>query len=234
MTEKAAPPLTHLAIIMDGNGRWAKRHLRPRAFGHKQGAEALRNILKPVARLGIKYLSVYAFSHENWQRSEEEVRDLMQLLKLYLSKEVDTLIDNNIRLRISGDISRFDAKTQAQLQEALNRTEGGTALTLNICLSYGARQEILHACKELIRSGADADSITTDDISSHLYCADIPDPDLLIRTGGDCRISNFLLWQCAYTELYFTECLWPDFNETILKEAYDAYCARERRFGRRP
>ena len=234
MTQQAASPLTHLAIIMDGNGRWAKRHIRPRVLGHKQGAEALRNILKPVARLGIQYLSVYAFSHENWQRSEEEVQDLMQLLKLYLSKEIDTLIENNICLRISGDVSRFDDNTQAQLHDALERTKNGAALTLNICLSYGARQEILHACKTLMLSGANARDITTHDIATHLYCADIPDPDFLIRTGGDYRISNFLLWQCAYTELYFTDCLWPDFDEAELQRAYDTYLTRERRFGRRP
>jgi undecaprenyl diphosphate synthase len=234
MTTEQASALTHLAIIMDGNGRWATRHMRPRAFGHSRGAETLRNLLKPTAELGIKYLSVYAFSHENWQRSQEEVQDLMQLLKLYLNREITTLINNNIRLRISGDVSRFDEKTQRQLDDALERTKGGTSLTLNICLSYGARQEILHACKQLIAKGADAETLTTEDIRAHLYCPDIPDPDLLIRTGGDSRISNFLLWQSAYTELYFTDILWPDFTPEALRTAYDAYQLRERRYGKRP
>ena len=216
---------------MDGNGRWAKQHKRPRSFGHKKGGEALKGLLKPCADIGIEVLSVYAFSHENWQRSQEEVNDLMGLLQLYLDKELDNLIEHRVALMISGDMTRFPAKTRRQLDHAIEATKEGDQLTLNICLSYGARQEILRACQALCASGERV--IDEKMLEKQLYTAQLPELDLLIRTGGELRLSNFLLWQAAYAELYFTDILWPDFDEAALRAACEAYGMRERRYGRR-
>ncbi len=222
---------------MDGNARWAKARKRPVGFGHKQGAEALRSILKPCAELGITCLSVYAFSHENWSRPAEEVSELMTLLNLYLKREVPVLVENGIRLHVSGDVSRLPPATQKAIAAALSATAAGTTLTLNMCLSYGSRQEITQACKTLARR-VKAGELLLDDICEatinyYLYTSALPDLDLLIRTGGDFRISNFLLWQSAYTELYFTDILWPDFDATALKQACAAFAKRERRYGSR-
>jgi undecaprenyl diphosphate synthase len=227
----------HVAIIMDGNARWARARKRPVAFGHHAGAEALRNILKPAAELGITCLSVYAFSQENWNRPAEEVSELMGLLDRYLTHEVPELVKNDIRLYISGDITRLSTKTQKAIENALKTTESGKALTLNICLNYGARQEITRACQmlaERVKNGEiQLGDIGEATISQTLYTASLPELDLLIRTGGDFRISNFLLWQSAYTELFFTDILWPDFNAEALKQACAAFSARERRYGGR-
>ncbi len=232
-----SPPPRHVAIIMDGNARWARARRRPVAWGHKQGAEALRKLLKPVSTLGIEALSVYAFSQENWNRPAEEVSALMGLLDRYLTHEVPELVTNGVKLHISGDISRLSVRTRKAIAKALEATENGTNLTLNICLNYGSQQEITHACRTLAERYKTGE-ITLEDISErgitgNLYTAALPELDLLIRTGGDMRISNFLLWQSAYTELYFTDILWPDFNETALKEAIMAFNARERRYGGR-
>ena len=228
---------THVAIIMDGNARWAKARHRPVGFGHKQGAEALRAILKPCVDSGIRVLSVYAFSYENWLRPVEEISELMTLLNLYLKREVPILIEHGIRLHVSGDITRLPAATQKAVYTALNATASGERLILNICLSYGARQEITHACRVIAQRVADGvlnpQDITEATISAALYTAALPDPDLLIRTGGDKRISNFLLWQSAYTELVFTDTLWPDFDAAALQSACGEFATRERRYGSR-
>jgi undecaprenyl diphosphate synthase len=227
----------HVAIIMDGNARWARARMRPVVFGHRQGAEALRGILKPAAELGIQCLSVYAFSQENWNRPADEVSELMGLLDRYLTHEVPELIKNDIRLHISGDTTRLHAKTQHAIASALKATETGTAITLNICLNYGSRQEITRACQTIAercaRGEISPDTIQEQDIVAALYTAPLPELDLLIRTGGDFRISNFLLWQSAYTELFFTDILWPDFDAAALNAACETFAARERRYGGR-
>ncbi len=238
LLETATPTIPrHVAIIMDGNARWAKARGKSVSYGHKHGAEALRNILKPCADMGIAVLSVYAFSSENWSRPQDEVSDLMLLLDMYLRKELKTLVKNDIRLHVSGDISRLPASTVKQIEKAEATTKDNTTLTLNICLSYGARQEITEACRTLaqqcVSSQLSPDAITEETIQQQLYTAQLPDPDLLIRTGGDMRISNFLLWQCAYAELYFTDTLWPDFDAQALQQACTAYSERERRYGKR-
>ena len=225
----------HVAIIMDGNGRWAKKRLLPKIAGHRKGAEALRNLLRPAYDLGIHHLTVYAFSSENWQRPEEEVSDLMQLLKAYLKNEVDTLVKNNIRLNIIGHLALLSEDIRQQITHAQARTAHGTALELTICLSYGARQEITHAVQQLAQEVANGslspDDITDATIHTRLQTHPLPEPDLLIRTGGEKRLSNFLLWQSAYTELYFSDVLWPDFTPEHLKDACSDFTSRERRYG---
>jgi undecaprenyl diphosphate synthase len=237
MTLPSSVTLKHIAIIMDGNARWAKAHRRPVGFGHKQGAEALRAILKPCVEHGIECLSVYAFSQENWSRPAEEVSELMTLLNLYLKREVPQLVEHGIRLHISGETSRLPAATQRAIEKALIATAGGEKLTLNICLSYGARQEITRACQavaaKVARGELAVEEIDEAQIAAQLDTASLPELDLLIRTGGDYRISNFLLWQSAYTELYFTDILWPDFDAIALARACEAFSARERRYGGR-
>lgn len=233
--------LNHLAIIMDGNGRWAKKRLLPIAAGHKKGAETLKNLLSACAKQGIKYLTVYAFSSENWRRPEEEVSDLMKLLKYYLSKELDTLHKNNIRLHVIGDKSALSDELQKKITDAEELTASNDDFHLSVCLNYGARSEITNAARNIAQMALDG-KITQDNIdskideqfiSSQLYTADIPDPELLIRTGGEIRLSNYLLWQMAYTELYFCDCLWPDFDAGELQKAIDWFEGRQRRFGGR-
>lgn len=227
----------HLAIIMDGNGRWAKKRKLPRAIGHRQGAETLRETMRHCRELGIRYLTVYAFSAENWERPEDEVRDLMGLLKLYLKQELPTLLENRIRLHIIGDISRLPEDIQQLIAEMEDKTSAFDNFHLGICLSYGARQEMLLAAKRLALDIADAkvakENICEELLETYLHTKRFPDPDLLIRTGGEKRLSNFLLWQSAYTELYFTDVLWPDFGAEDLKKACDEYASRERRYGKR-
>lgn len=227
----------HVAIIMDGNGRWAKSRGLPRVAGHKRGAEALRKILEGCKGLGLEYLTIYAFSSENWNRPQTEISDLMELLSYYLQYEIDTIHKNNICLRIIGDRARLSKNIQKQINDAEALTEKNTAFVLNVALSYGARQEILRALQGIlsdVESGVlNKDEISEATISSYLDTATLPDPDLLIRTGGDQRISNFLLWQSAYTEFYFTPTLWPDFSLDSLKEAINEYAQRERRYGGR-
>ncbi len=230
---------SHIAIIMDGNGRWANQRHLPRKIGHRQGAEALRTILTYCRELPfLTHLTVYAFSSENWNRPEDEVTDLMQLLTHYLSKESKTLHENGVRIRFIGDRSRLQDEIRAKLQDVETLTATNHKFTLVIALSYGSRQEIRRAmaklAKEIVAGTLSPEEISEDAIASALDTYDIPDPDLLIRTGGDQRLSNFLLWQSAYTEFYFSDALWPDFTPDHLNEAIQCFGQRERRFGTRP
>lgn len=226
----------HVAIIMDGNGRWAKKKGKIRVFGHEQGARAVRKTVEGAARLGIQYLTLYAFSTENWGRPQYEVDALMHLLIRSLNKELKTLNNNNIRLKAIGDLASLPANAAKELEKAIAETSGNDGLTLILALSYSARWEITHTIREIARLVAaqtlNPDDITDQTVADHLCTALVPDPELLIRTSGEMRISNFLLWQIAYTELYFTETLWPDFNEEHLYEAILDYQNRERRFGK--
>jgi undecaprenyl diphosphate synthase len=225
----------HIAIIMDGNGRWAQARGLPRIAGHRNGAEAVRRTVRAAGDLGIPYLTLFGFSSENWKRPLAEVDDLMGLLRHYLRGEIAELHRNNVRLRVIGDRGRLapDIVTLIANAEALTRDNGGVNLT--IALSYGGRDEIISAVRGLIGKVASgelaADAIDEAAISRHLFTADIPDPDLLIRTSGEQRISNFLLWQCAYSELVFTKTLWPDFGRADLEQAIADYGGRERRYG---
>lgn len=236
----AAPPTppVHVAIIMDGNGRWAKARGLPRTAGHKRGAEAVRRTVEAAREMGVSYLTLYAFSSENWKRPTGEVTDLMGLLRLYLRNEVANLHKNGIRLRVIGDRSRLSRDINALIDESEAKTANNTALTLVLALSYGGRQEIADAARRLARDVAmgrlDPDSIDEDALAARLYTADIPDPDLLIRTSGEKRISNFLLWQSAYAEFVFTDVLWPDFDRTHLEDAIRDFHGRERRYGNAP
>lgn len=227
--------LNHLAVIMDGNGRWANSRMLPRAAGHKKGAETARNLINSAKDAGIKYLTLYAFSSENWGRPAEEVNDLMNLLRFYLDKEIGNLHDSGIKIRIIGDLEKLSDDIRQKISKAEKLTENNSDLNLNIALSYGSRHEIVSAAKKLAEDIA-AGKIKDEDVNEksfqgYLYTAGIPDPDLLIRTGGDQRISNFLLWQSAYTEFYFTPVLWPDFSEKELAAAIEEFYKRERRFG---
>lgn len=222
---------THVAIIMDGNGRWAQQHGMPRTMGHKKGAEVLRKLLVPAKEMGLKYLTLYAFSSENWGRPAEEVSDLMGLLQYYIEKEIVLLHQHQIRLRVIGDLSLVSKGMAQKIEKAMQETAQYTDLTLVIALSYGSRQEITHAIRQMIQANIPAEQIDETTISQYLYTKEIPDPDLLIRTGGEQRLSNFLLWQSAYTEFYFTPILWPDFDASHLLKAVEDFAGRERRFG---
>jgi len=220
----------HIAIIMDGNGRWAKKRGKPRTFGHKNGATTLRRIVGSAQKIGIKYLSVYAFSTENWKRPNKEVNFLMKLLKNTIITELnDFVAEKAIKIRFLGDIAALPSGLQLQIKKAEEKTTNTKGMQLNIMLNYGSRKELVNAVNCLIKKGVQ--EITENNFSNHLYTKDIPDPDLLIRTSGELRISNFLLWQLAYTELWFTDKYWPDFNEEDLLEAIKTYQKRNRRFG---
>lgn len=225
----------HVAIIMDGNGRWAKARSLPRVAGHKKGADALREIMNGCRDAGVKYLTIYAFSSENWKRPAIEVKDLMELLRHYLGKEIATLHKNGIRLRIIGDRSKLASDIRQQIDDAEKLTQANTTFNFSVALSYGSQQEIVQAVQAIalhVASGElKPENINEEMISAALYTAGIPDPDLLIRTGGEHRLSNFLLWQSAYTELYFTPTLWPDFSVAHLQEALKEFATRERRYG---
>ncbi len=224
--------MQHVAIIMDGNGRWAKQRLMPRHFGHREGAEALRRTIKAAVELGIRYLSVYTFSTENWKRPTEEVDFLMGLFVKLLKSELDLFVKHEIRLRCLGDLSQLPRDLQVKIVETEQKTTGFTKLQLNLMLNYGGRAEIVRACNTLVQ-GASSERmiITEEDLSAALYTSGTPDPDILIRTGGDFRISNFLLWQCAYSELFFLPILWPDFNKETLEQVLQEFKTRERRYG---
>ena len=227
--------LKHIAIIMDGNKRWAKQHGLPTILGHKKGAEAARKTLIACVKLKIPYLTLYTFSSENWHRNPDEVKDLMNLLKFYLSNELNLLIKQKIRVKIIGDKKRFPEDVLELINLCEEETKHNTRLYLQVAMSYGARDEIINAQKKLF-SDLISDKIKVEDLdeklfASYLYTNEIPDPDLLIRTSGEYRISNFLLWQLAYSELYFTKLLWPDFNSTHLHRAINNYYKRERRYG---
>jgi undecaprenyl diphosphate synthase len=222
---------------MDGNGRWAKRRGLPRAAGHRAGAEAVRRALQAAADHGVEVLTIYAFSSENWRRSEEEVSDLTALMRFYLERELKTLEKERVRLRLIGDYSAFGSELVERLERAVERTSKNTRLTLVIALNYGSRSEIAGAARKLASEVAagkrEAQSIDEHSVAENLQTADLPELDLLIRTSGEIRLSNFLLWQAAYAELLFLETLWPDFNEQVFEDALNSYAARERRFGGR-
>jgi undecaprenyl diphosphate synthase len=223
----------HIAIIMDGNGRWAKQRFMPRVAGHQRGVEALREVVKACRSLGVEYLTVFAFSSENWRRPADEVSFLMSLFLVMLEREVTKLHQNDIRLKIIGDRSRFDEKLRQTMQDAEQLTANNTALTLTIAANYGGRWDVMHAVKDMLREHPQlAQTFTEEDLQPYLSMSDAPEPDLFIRTGGEQRISNFMLWQLAYTELYFTDTLWPAFDRNELDKAIASYQKRERRFGR--
>jgi undecaprenyl diphosphate synthase len=226
----------HVAIIMDGNGRWATTRRMPRVAGHARGVEAVRRTVEACARRGVEYLTLFAFSSENWRRPADEVSVLMRLFRSALEREVNRLRDNGIRLRVVGDLERFDPSLRALIADAEARTAGNQRLTLSIAASYGGRWDIVQATRRMIAMhpelAGSPDRIGEADISAHLAMSWAPEPDLFIRTGGEQRISNFLLWQLAYTELFFTDTLWPDFDAAALERAFESYRARERRFGR--
>lgn len=222
----------HLAVIMDGNGRWAKKRKLPRSAGHKVGAENLYELAKLCNKYGVRYLTVYAFSTENWQRPENEVRELLHLIPLFIDKYEDELLEEKVRVRFMGDIHCLSDKLQRRIRDLEKRSIPGSRTELNICFNYGARDELRRAFQKLVERKVDFTALTEDDISNALDSSGTPDPELLIRTGGEVRLSNFLLWQLAYTELYFTDCLWPDFKEEELLKAFRAYGERHRRFGR--
>ena len=223
----------HIAIIMDGNGRWAKQRFLPRMAGHQRGVEALRETVKACRDLGVEYLTVFAFSSENWRRPAEEVSFLMSLFLKILEREVAKLNQNKIRLRIIGDRSRFDDKLKQTMQNAERVTENNPGLTLTIAANYGGRWDVMQAVKAMLKEHPHlAQTFSEDDLRPYLSMCDAPEPDLFIRTGGEQRISNFMLWQLAYTELYFTDTLWPAFDRNELNKAIASYQQRERRFGR--
>lgn len=226
----------HVAIIMDGNGRWAKKKGNQRIFGHKNGVKAVRDSVEGAAELGIKFLTLYAFSTENWNRPKQEVDALMSLLIATINSETDTLIKNNVRLLTIGDIDGLPVNVSKNLNELINKTSKNTGLSLVLALNYSARWEIVNAVKEIVkennRTPIDLNRIDNKFFEGYLNTKNIPDPDLLIRTSGEYRISNFLIWQMAYSELYFTETLWPDFRKDSLHEAIIDYQKRERRFGK--
>lgn len=222
----------HVAIIMDGNGRWAQSQGRERVFGHFNGVEAVRAALKAATRAGVKYLTLYAFSTENWNRPPEEVEALMNLLVHTIVSEMDELERNEVRLHAIGDINNLPASCRAELAKGIERTASNTKVNLILALSYSARWEIVNAVQKIINSGVEAESITEENFGQYLSTSPFPDPELLIRTSGEKRISNFLLWQIAYAELYFTETLWPDFREEDFFEAIIDFQTRERRFGK--
>lgn len=230
-----SPPLVHVAIIMDGNGRWAKARGLPRTMGHKRGAEAVREVVNGSAELGIRYLTLFGFSSENWSRPEDEVRDLMGLLRLYLKSEIKTLHKNGIRLRVIGERWRFKPDLIALIESGEELTKNNDRLILTLALSYGGRQELTNAMKEIAAKVASGDlspeAIDEECIADHLLTRDMPDPDVIIRTSGEMRISNFLLWQSAYTELVFVDTLWPDFTRSDLEVAISAFRRRNRRYG---
>jgi len=219
----------HIAIIMDGNGRWAQEKGLHRAQGHSQGAKTIETIVNACHDRHIRYLTLYAFSEENWLRPTDEVNALMDLLRYFLASKRAELIAKRTRFMTIGDIDKLGIELQKELQETMEATKDGDVMTLNVALSYGSRQEIMRAVNSLVARGKK--EVTQEDFEKELYTKDIPDPDLLIRTSGECRMSNFLLWQLAYTELYFTETLWPDFDEKELDRAIEEYSRRERRYG---
>jgi len=228
----------HLAIIMDGNGRWAKKRLMPHSMGHRAGAQALRKLSEEVEKLGIKYLTVYTFSTENWNRPKDEVRDLMNLIRDYFKQYIEDSKKNNMRMSFIGDLSRLDEDLQEKLAILTDITKEKTGLHVVLAVNYGGRDEIVRAAKKLAREAAhgylNPERIDEAAFAGALDTHGLPDPDLIIRTGGDMRISNFLLWQLSYAEFYATETLWPDFNIAELQKALDSFKGRTRRFGGRP
>lgn len=230
MSEELKNPLPrHVAVIMDGNGRWAKERRLPRLAGHNAGAQAVQRTLEAAQRTGIKYLTLYAFSTENWVRPQDEIDGLLKLLEQTLDRYTKEAAKHGVRLLVSGEKDRLPPAIVEKIEHAVASTAANTGLTLNLALNYGARQEIVHATNALIQEGKT--HITMQDIQAHLYQPSLPDPELIIRTSGEERLSNFLLWQAAYSEFYFTPVLWPDFDGTEFEKALAAYRTRVRRFG---
>ena len=221
----------HIAVIMDGNGRWAAQRHLPRVEGHRAGSDAVRETVETGARLGLDVLTLYAFSIENWKRPVTEVSTLMVLLKRYLRSELDTLLKNDIRFRVIGRMDELAPDIQQELHLAIDRTAGNTGMLFNIALNYGGRAEIVDAARRAIASGIKPEALDEEQFAQFLYTAGQPDPDLLIRTSGEMRVSNYLLWQIAYAEIYVTDTLWPDFRRRHMLEAVLAYQKRERRYG---
>ena len=228
-------PPRHVAIIMDGNGRWALKHSLPRTEGHRKGADAVRRTVKACIEVKINYLTLFAFSSENWKRPTDEVQTLMSLLRFYLQNEIEELVDTGVRLKVIGDRTELDHDIQSLIDLAEKRTAGNTRLNLTVALNYGGRREIILAVKTLVQNAMtgslNLSAIDERNFEECLETAGMPDPDLLIRTSGECRLSNFLLWQCAYSELVFLETLWPDFKKADLINAVKEYNSRERRYG---
>jgi len=222
----------HVAIIMDGNGRWATKRFLPRVAGHVKGVEAVRGVVEACALRGVEYLTLFAFSSENWRRPQDEVSFLMKLFVTALDREVSKMHANNIRLKVVGDLARFDPQLQAMIANAERKTANNTRLTVTVCANYGGRWDILQAAAKMAKAHPDAQEYTEEQLAPHLAMAYAPEPDLFIRTGGEQRISNFLLWQLAYAELYFSDEFWPDFSADSLDRAIASYQNRERRFGR--
>jgi undecaprenyl diphosphate synthase len=224
----------HVAIIMDGNGRWARARGLPRAAGHRAGTDNLRRVLPAATDFGISVLTIYAFSTENWSRPLEEVRGLMTLLGEFIGRELRSLHANGVCIRHSGRLEGINPRLQAQIQEAVALTRDNKAITLNVAFNYGGRAEIVDAVQQIMRDGAPPEAVTEEMISHYLYTGDLPDPDLIVRTGGEYRLSNFLIWQAAYAEYYASPTYWPDFDEAELAKALETYSQRDRRFGKAP
>jgi undecaprenyl diphosphate synthase len=232
----AAPLPRHVAIIMDGNGRWAERRGHTRVLGHRRGAAAVRRVIRSASQLGVEVLSLYAFSRENWSRPPDEVRALMSLIRRYVRNEVEEIHERRVRFNVIGRFQELPAEVRRDLGRAMEKTRSNDGMLLNVALSYSGRVDILDACRALVArvaaGGLDPAELSVDDIAGALSTSGMPDPDLLIRTGGDLRVSNFLLWQIAYAELYFSDVLWPDFSNHHFFDAIRAFVQRERRFGR--
>jgi len=226
----------HIVVVMDGNGRWAKKRLMPRTAGHHAGVKSTRKVVEESVRQKIKALTIFAFSSENWKRPEQEVSSLMELFVSTLQSEVESLHKQNVRVRFIGECSAFSEKLQSKIEAAKQLTKNNTGLQLNIAVNYGGRWDVAEACKKIaekVKSGEiDASDINAEMVDSHICLSELPEPDLFIRTGGEQRISNFLIWQLAYTELYFTDTLWPDFDEKQFQEALNWFEGRQRRFGK--
>ena len=224
--------IKHIAIIMDGNRRWAKERNLPTPLGHKKGVEALKTTLRACNDFGVKYLTVYAFSTENWNRKQEEVDFLMDLVAVTLTNELAEMHNENVQIRFIGDMSRFSAKLQKILNNSVETTKNNTGVILQIALNYGSRDEITNAVKKIVKSGVKSDEVTEQMISENLYTSGVPDPDILIRTGGEKRISNYLLWQIAYSEIIVRKEYWPEFDKQILADCIDEFGKRQRRYGK--
>ena len=230
MTDKSNIP-THIAIIMDGNGRWAKKRLMPRSVGHKAGADMLKRIVRKCNDMGVKYLTVYAFSTENWKRPSEEVSLLMGLIVTYLQKEVKEMNENNVKIRAIGDIEKLPKKAYDELKKAMDITKDNTGVVFSLALNYGFRDDLSHAIRNMMKENIDIEKIDDETVKKYLYTSYMPDPDLIIRTGGEIRLSNFMLYEASYSEFYFCDTLWPEFDEEQLCRAIYEYQQRDRRFG---
>lgn len=222
----------HVAIIMDGNGRWALKRGLPRLAGHKAGTENLRRIIKACVEFGVKYLTIYAFSTENWGRPKEEVVGLMRILEDVIDRELSELSEQGVQLRHIGQLERLPGFLQEKVIDAIDKTRNNNRLIINIAFNYGGRDEIVHAIQQIIRDGIPAEEVTPDMVSRYLYTAGVPDPDLIIRTSGELRISNFLIWQAAYSEWYVTPTYWPDFDKEEFRKALTEFALRDRRYGK--